>query len=84
MKLFWGKGVNFTFSLNDFLPNLYLISGLATGVARGRVPPLTTKKLPKIGKIQEKLGKNQEKSGKRRKNREEKAKIGKFLSFCPS
>ena len=45
-------------------------SGVATGVARGRVPPLTAKKLPKIGKNQEKIGKN---SGKKRNNREEKA-----------
>ena len=58
------------------------ISGIATGVARrGRVPPLTVKKFPKIGKNQEKIG---EKSGKKRENREEKAKIGKFLSLCPS
>ena len=57
----------------------------------GRVPPLTAKKLPKIGKIRKKSGKNQEKSGKnqeklgeKRKNWEEKAKIRKFLSLCPS
>ena len=43
----------------------------------GRVPPLTAKNMPKIGEKQEKSGKNQ-------KKREEKAKIGKFLSLCPS
>ena len=32
----------------------------------------------------EKFAKNQEKLGKKRKNREEKAKIGKVLSLCPS
>ena len=46
----------------------------------GRVPPLTAKKLPKIGKRgknqekpggnQEKLGKKEEKSGRNGKNRE--------------
>ena len=54
-------------------------SGVATGVARGggRVPPLTVKKLPKMGenqektgKIQEKSGKKEEKSGRKGKNRE--------------
>ena len=53
-----------------------MISGVATGVARGgRVPPLTAKK-----KCQ-KSGKIQEKSGKKWKNQEEKSKIGKFLSL---
>ena len=52
--------------------NKYYASGVATGVARGgRVPPLTAKKMPKIGKNQEKSGKIQEKSGKKRNNREE-------------
>ena len=53
----------------------------------GRVPPLTAKKLPKIGKNQEKLRKKREKF---RKNREKRGKIGKkrqksgsFL-LCPS
>ena len=57
-------------------------SGVATGEGGtgGNVPPLTAKKLPKIGK----RGKNQEKLGKKRKNREEKAKIGKVLSLSPS
>ena len=50
-------------------------SGVATGDARGgRVPPLTAKKMPKIG----------EKSGIKRRNREEKANIGKVFSLCPS
>ena len=43
----------------------------------GRVPPWQRK-------ICQKLGKNQEKPGKKKKNREEKAKIGKVLSLCPS
>ena len=47
------------------------ISGIATGVARrGRVPPLTVKKLPKIGKNQEKIGEKSGKSGRKGKNRE--------------
>ena len=37
-----------------------------------------------FAKNPEKRGKNQKKSGKRRKNWEEKAKIGKVLSLCPS
>ena len=32
----------------------------------GRVPPLTAKKMPKIGKNQEKIGKNSGKIGKKR------------------
>ena len=43
----------------------------------GRVPPLKAKN-------REKEGKNQEKEGKKRTNREEKVKIGKVLSLCPS
>ena len=50
------------------------------GVKGGRVPPLTAKNLPKLGK---KRGKSR-KSGKKGKNREEKAKIRKDLSLCPS
>ena len=50
----------------------------------GRVPPPTVKNLPKIRKKREKEGENQEKLGKKRKNQEEKAKIGKVLSLCPS
>ena len=80
----------------------------------GRVPPLTSKKLPKIGKTQGKIGQNSGKigekeeqsgrkgknwvppltskklpkigktQGKKRNNREEKTKIVKFLSLCPS
>ena len=58
-------------------------SGVVTGGGGygGRVPPLTAKK---ITKNREKQGKNQEKSGKKRKNREEKVKIGKVISLCPS
>ena len=51
-----------------------LVSGVATEVARrGRVPPLTTKKMPKIEKKREKSGKirkKEEKSGRTGKNRE--------------
>ena len=47
----------------------------------GRVPPLTAKKLPKIG---EKRVKNKEKREKIRKIGKKKAKIGKFLSLYPS
>ena len=57
------------------------ISGVATGVARGQS---ATPGSEKNAKNREKSGKIQEKSGKRRKNREEKAKIGKFLSLCHS
>ena len=51
------------------------------GVKGGRVPRLTAKNLPKNW---EKEGKKSGKIGKKRKNREEKAKIGKVLSLCPS
>ena len=44
------------------------------GIKGGRVPPLTAKNLPKIGK----------KSGKKGKVRKKKAKSGKVLSLCPS
>ena len=47
------------------------------GVKGGRVPPLTAQNLPKIGKKRKKIR-------KKRKNWEEKAKIGKALSLCPS
>ena len=53
----------------------------------GRVPPLTAKKLSKSGKRGknwEKESKNHEKIKKKTENREEKAKIGKVLSLCPS
>ena len=35
-----------------------------------RVPPLTAKKLPKVGKKREKIGEKEEKSGRKGKNRE--------------
>ena len=54
-----------------------LPSGVATGVARGQSATPDSKNLPKIGKKYGKIG-------KKRKNQEEKAKIGKFLSLCPS
>ena len=47
----------------------------------GRVPHLDSEK---FANNREKEGKNQERSGKKRKNWEEKAKIGKVLSLCPS
>ena len=55
----------------------------------GRLLPLTAKNLPKIekkwGKKSGKFGeKIRKKWGKKRTNREEKAKIRKFLSLCPS
>ena len=59
-----------------------VLSGVATGGSRGsRVPPLTAKNLPKIGKKRGEIGKNREKRGKIGKK---KAKIGKVLSLCPS
>ena len=36
----------------------------------GRVPPLTAKNLPKIGKKRGKIGNKEEKSGRKGKNRE--------------
>ena len=59
--------------------SIVINSGVATEGSRGaEVPPLHS----------EKFAKNREKalkkSGKKRKNREEKAKIGKVLSLCPS
>ena len=64
-------------------------SGVATGVARGGQSDTPdrekfAKNLEKSARNQEKLGKIQEESGKKRKNQEEKGKIGKFLSLCPS
>ena len=55
-----------------------LASGVATGEARGRVPPLTAKKLRggKKGKIR-KIGRKEEKSGNKGKNR-------KGFTLCPS
>ena len=51
------------------------------GVKGGRVPTLTSKNCQKkLGK----RGKNQEKEGKKEENGEEKAKIRKVLSLCPS
>ena len=53
-------------------------SGVATGVARGgRVPPLTAKNLPKLGKKSGKIGK---KRGKIRKKRQ---KSGNFFHIAP-
>ena len=58
-----------------------IVSGIATGGARGgRVPPLTAKKMPKIweiGKKFEKIGKKEEKSGRKGKNHEG------FFHFAP-
>ena len=48
---------------------------------RGQGAPLTVKK---NGKKREEIGKKRDKIGKKRKNREEKAKIRKVLSLCPS
>ena len=61
-------------------------SGVATGVAKGGGQSATpdNENLPKIGKKEGKFGKKSGKNGKKRTNREEKAKIGKFLSLCPS
>ena len=57
------------------------VSGVATGGHRGQS---ATPDSEKFVKNREKRGENQEKSGKKKKNREEKAKIGKVLSLCPS
>ena len=56
-------------------------SGVVTGGIRGQSAAPDSEK---ITKNREKQGKNQEKSGKKRKNREEKVKLGKVLSLCPS
>ena len=56
--------------------HVYIISGVTTGGAREAEPWQW--------KICQKLGKKEEKLGKKRKNREEKAKIRKLLSLCPS
>ena len=54
------------------------------GKGGGQSATPDSEKLPKIGENQEKIGKKSGKIGKKRKNREEKAKIGKFLSLCLS
>ena len=53
-------------------------SGVATGGqgGGGRVPPLTAKILPKIGKKSGKIGKKRGKIGKKRQ------KLGKFFHFA--
>ena len=60
---------------------MLLYSGVATGGQGGQS---ATPDSEKFAKNLEKEGNNQEKSGKKRKNREEKVKIGKVLSLCPS
>ena len=57
-------------------------SGVVTGGGGygGRVPPLTAKKFPKIGKNREKIRKNREKRGKIGKKR---LKSGRFFHFAP-
>ena len=55
--------------------DVYALLAVA-GARGGRVPPLTAKKLPKIGK---KRGK----SGKKRKNREKRQKSGRFFHLAP-
>ena len=57
---------------------MLLYSGAATGGQGGQSAT------PDSEKFAKKMEKNQEKLGKKRKNREEKAKIGKVLSLCPS
>ena len=60
-------------------------SGVASIGARGaECHPDSKKKSSKIKKIGKKRGHIGKKSRKRGKNRDEKAKIGKVLSLCPS
>ena len=59
---------------------MLLYSGVATGGSRGQS---ATPDSEKFAKNLER-GKKSGKIGKERKNREEKAKIGKVLSICPS
>ena len=56
-----------------------MYSGVATGVARGQSTTPDSKIFAKNREKEEKITKNREK----RKNQEEKAKIGKFLSLLP-
>ena len=60
---------------------MLLYSGVATGGSRGQS---ATPDSEKFAKNLEKEGKKSGKIGKERKNREEKAKIGKVPSLCPS
>ena len=55
-----------------------MLNGVTTGVARGQSAT------PDSEKIAKNRGKFRKKSGKKEENREEKAKMGKFLSLCPS
>ena len=57
--------------------NGVVVSGVATGVQGGHSATPDSVKFAKIGKKREKIR-------KKRKNRGEKAKIGKVLSLCPS
>ena len=59
-----------------------MLSGVATGgcKGRGRVPPLTVKKLPKIGKKRKKSGKIWEKRGEIGKKMQ---KSGRFFFTLP-
>ena len=56
------------------------------GGGRGQSAPLTAKRLPKSGKggKEGKNRENREEVVKKRKNQEERAKIWKVLSLCPS
>ena len=57
-------------------------SGVAIGgVKVGQIAPLTTTKCPKNGRKSGEKGEIGKKRGKKRKNREEKAKIGKGLTL---
>ena len=64
----------------SFVFTLPISSGVATGAQGGRVPPLTVKILPKIGKKRAKIKKNREKRGKIGKKKQ---KSGRFFHFTP-
>ena len=72
ISMFFGEGKS------NMWRNALLCSGIASGVIRG------AECHPWQRKFAKNRGKNQEKLGKKRKNREENAKIRKFLSLCPS
>ena len=73
----WGSTQTLTMACKLLNPQVIAQWHSHWGGKGGREPPLTAKKLPKIGK-------NSGKIWKKRKIREEKPKIRKFLSLCPS
>ena len=68
------------FAYNTYRPTCTSSAVATWGVKGGRVPPLTAKNLPKIGKKRENI---REKMGKEGKHWEKEEKSGRFFLFAP-